>query len=410
MSNTSQHVAQPKLRASCDSCGAAKLKCDRTRPECGRCVAHDIPCVYGVSRKVGKPPRGKPGGNGGQGAATTNHARFSNASSNSVMSYAWDLTDGTNTETTDNDDNNITVGDGTVVLNRDAFSLNFCEGLSGSSLTGLSALDFVEWGIGDPLGANDIHRFLPLKPDLLGNIPDGKPLTPLSDARRSPNMCTRDPECHREACELVGRSLFDNVVQSTSNGPSSYPLESGPVTARNEATDELSLDHLLLLNRKSSERVSSLLTCSCAKSPYLMILYASLISAILVRYQHAVGCTEYASWNQTQGSSPSNTGSNTSQTGPSGVPTVAPARIAMGVISVDDDRVQSALNSQLLAGEVRNLAGLVGQFACYLGDQYTGDGSSNNVDSLHQALTRWLRDEHSRITEMIKTRLKELNT
>ncbi|KAL2157558.1 hypothetical protein VTH06DRAFT_5935 [Thermothelomyces fergusii] len=54
---TTRMPRQPKLRASCDQCGASKLKCDRGQPECERCISHGIPCVYGVSRKMGKPRR-----------------------------------------------------------------------------------------------------------------------------------------------------------------------------------------------------------------------------------------------------------------------------------------------------------------------------------------------------------------
>lgn len=48
---------QPKLRSSCDRCGAAKLKCDRGRPQCGRYIPLGLDCVYGVSRKMRKPAR-----------------------------------------------------------------------------------------------------------------------------------------------------------------------------------------------------------------------------------------------------------------------------------------------------------------------------------------------------------------
>ncbi|KAI8716719.1 hypothetical protein NCS52_00966200 [Fusarium sp. LHS14.1] len=48
---------QPKFRSSCDACGQAKIKCDRVRPACSRCIAQGLDCVYGVSRKAGKPPR-----------------------------------------------------------------------------------------------------------------------------------------------------------------------------------------------------------------------------------------------------------------------------------------------------------------------------------------------------------------
>ena len=46
-----------KLRASCDSCAASKVKCSKDHPVCARCSANNLQCVYGVSRKHGKPGR-----------------------------------------------------------------------------------------------------------------------------------------------------------------------------------------------------------------------------------------------------------------------------------------------------------------------------------------------------------------
>jgi hypothetical protein len=46
-----------KLRASCDSCAASKVKCSKEHPRCARCSANNSTCVYGVSRKHGKPGR-----------------------------------------------------------------------------------------------------------------------------------------------------------------------------------------------------------------------------------------------------------------------------------------------------------------------------------------------------------------
>ncbi|CAA9966987.1 AflR C6 zinc cluster transcription factor [Pyrenophora teres f. maculata] len=48
-----------KLRASCDSCAASKVKCSKDHPICARCFANNTQCVYGVSRKHGKPGRSK---------------------------------------------------------------------------------------------------------------------------------------------------------------------------------------------------------------------------------------------------------------------------------------------------------------------------------------------------------------
>lgn len=48
---------RPKLRASCDACAASKVRCNKEHPICGRCSMNGSPCIYGVSRKHGKPGR-----------------------------------------------------------------------------------------------------------------------------------------------------------------------------------------------------------------------------------------------------------------------------------------------------------------------------------------------------------------
>ncbi|KAI0135274.1 hypothetical protein F4814DRAFT_16725 [Daldinia grandis] len=50
-------MTSPKVRSSCDSCGSAKVKCDRSRPRCRRCVTLGTECIYGISRKLGRAPR-----------------------------------------------------------------------------------------------------------------------------------------------------------------------------------------------------------------------------------------------------------------------------------------------------------------------------------------------------------------
>ncbi|RPA88142.1 hypothetical protein BJ508DRAFT_356890 [Ascobolus immersus RN42] len=51
-SRDSTAVSNPlqKLRATCDACNQAKVKCSKNKPSCSRCTSHDIPCVYGISR------------------------------------------------------------------------------------------------------------------------------------------------------------------------------------------------------------------------------------------------------------------------------------------------------------------------------------------------------------------------
>ena len=44
----------PTLRASCDACNQAKVKCTKTNPHCARCKKHNIDCIYGISLRAGK--------------------------------------------------------------------------------------------------------------------------------------------------------------------------------------------------------------------------------------------------------------------------------------------------------------------------------------------------------------------
>lgn len=45
------------LKKSCQSCNMAKLKCNGHRPQCARCSKRGTPCVYALSKPVGRPPR-----------------------------------------------------------------------------------------------------------------------------------------------------------------------------------------------------------------------------------------------------------------------------------------------------------------------------------------------------------------
>ena len=53
----SSRLAARPLRLSCDACGAAKVKCSKDRPRCGRCDSMDLDCVYSTSLRYGRPQR-----------------------------------------------------------------------------------------------------------------------------------------------------------------------------------------------------------------------------------------------------------------------------------------------------------------------------------------------------------------
>ncbi|KAK3319471.1 hypothetical protein B0T19DRAFT_445283 [Cercophora scortea] len=452
---------QPKMRSSCDGCGAVKVKCDRKQPECGRCLAHGMTCVYGISRKIGKPPRHRPVDTSSTGigigavpssrsrantststsistAATNTSASTGTSLSDSLMSYNWDSvdTDDNNNHLISPDDTSNTdngSGSGSGSSTSAMFSLDVFpdDHLPGKSLPNchFDSLTFGEWMVAENfdsgLGANGIQNFASMESGAkLGTDAGhmtGHPPSDTSGGSPKGGKLDHGHDCHREAHELLGTSLFTNcnlngqLTDSHLNMMS--PQGGGPMALCNgSSTGRMDLDNLLLLNRKAIERLASLLACSCAGSPYLMMLYASLVSAILTRYQHATGTPSASSspWNSlvSQGATIGSTNEGDSATMPKSGPMVTPARICIGAFSVDDPRVQSALNVQLLAGEVRRVAGLIDQIACYSSDsQFLGEQSSGtNVDRLYQSLAVWLRSEHSRVTDMIRIRLRELDT
>ncbi|KAL3473116.1 hypothetical protein BJX99DRAFT_261661 [Aspergillus californicus] len=40
-----------RLRASCDACNEAKVRCNKVKPRCARCEKQSLPCMYGLSRR-----------------------------------------------------------------------------------------------------------------------------------------------------------------------------------------------------------------------------------------------------------------------------------------------------------------------------------------------------------------------
>jgi hypothetical protein len=45
-----------KFRSSCDRCSSSKVRCNKEHPRCQRCQQQRLSCVYGRSRRKGKPP------------------------------------------------------------------------------------------------------------------------------------------------------------------------------------------------------------------------------------------------------------------------------------------------------------------------------------------------------------------
>ncbi|KAI5927309.1 hypothetical protein F4810DRAFT_356743 [Camillea tinctor] len=447
---------QPKLRSSCDGCGSAKLKCDRGQPECGRCVSLGITCVYGVSRKMGKPPRERlqMSGTPAQSRASREHAGAGKENRSGGKSHSR-CTSGSISDTMlSRSRSNSSVNEmpstwgsvddfaGNVVMD------TFPNDHLGPSLPNFTSLDPGDWimtnTIGDDLSSTNIDPdpFPALGWPEFGSSPDSTGQTsgshPLIDDRGyldSAFMMHDDGKAHdcpREAYEILGSLSLPNFNKAHSANTSAPNSTTG-------SANNVPLDFVLHLNREASERLGRLLSCPCACQPHLAFLYATILSRILLWYHQEAGsskttsrsppseasirpgmsppssvfgsvCRSPSSWLSAATSTTNTTASGSST--PSGavarVPDMAPTQMSMGCFSIDDQQVQTALRIQLLLGEMKRISCLIDAFTSR-GSRSMDDSNSGNADALYKSLGTLLGGEHSNIVEMMRTRLKEVS-
>ncbi|KAI0003485.1 hypothetical protein F4779DRAFT_601803 [Xylariaceae sp. FL0662B] len=451
---------QPKLRFSCDGCGSAKLKCDRGQPKCGRCVSLGITCVYGVSRKMGKPPRERlqiptiPGVTQTAGKHKERRSEdnsYSRRTGGSISDFMLSRSGSSSSVhdvhsawgAVDNYSNDAVV-DVSVL---DALHNDRLE----PPLANFSfpSLDAGRWpfthNIRDDISSTNLEtEFVPALgwPETEGS-PASTAQTTVLQAVVDDRGCLNTPlmphdnakhhDCSREAYDILGTLSFLNLSKADS------AAISGPgATAR--TANRVPLDLILQVNREASERLGCLLSCSCANYPHLAFLHASIISRVLLwYYQEAAGCLKSSSWGPTShtaaqaGTSPSSSilgslcrsppswssaAASAANTNPDGSsrplrtqatsPVVPLTQMTMGCFNIDDQRVQTALRFQLLLGEMKRIGGLIDVFTSRSSGGIDGS-TSGNIDTLYKSLGSWLGGEHSSIVEMIRFRLREVS-
>ncbi|KAI9654280.1 MAG: hypothetical protein M1831_005445 [Alyxoria varia] len=247
----------------------------------------------------------------------------------------------------------------------------------------------------------------------------------LEDAFMQPES-NKKHNCFRVAHDILGDLSCLDLEQNFAT-----PTATSSTTT---TTSMVPLDHILRLNRISSERLTQLLTCPCARSPSLKMIHASIISRILAWYQQAAGYDQRIAWDSSavasdmgscrmssseSGSGPltpwSSTASSMGSISRTSTPshseasgfTVAPTQMAIGSFNIDDQHLQSTLRVQLLFSEIKKTSDLINSFASQ-GFTAVDGFKSGAVDTLHDSLNSWIRVEYSRISDTMRSRLKEV--
>lgn len=392
--NTPPEVKIPtsKLRSSCDGCGNAKVKCDRESPKCARCTSLSLPCVYGPSRKHGKPPRRKfapatqstgakrqcSSGSNHHGPSLfiehenrRHHSEYRSQIIPNVTSSLSQLTGSGFTE----------LG----VPHQDQLISNFYPSLASEEwLQNDDWSQFQHFG-----GGLDLFLDTPLEPT---SIP------------RDTSKSSESHSCPRESYEI-----FRDLIC-----PSPFLHAPEP----NSVTVSAQLDQVLQFNKDAIERLTRVLRCPCAKTGHRAMVHASIVSRILIWYQQAAGWTGSSSWGPAPASSAETSNSPPPSRQPSSAmvtgadtttePSLVQATgfdvqhvpISMGAFSIENQNVQGAFRNQLVLSELKETANLIDIFMSQ---------ESDESSALYLHLGTWLRAEHSKTVNILRGRLRTLS-
>lgn len=396
----------PKLRSSCDSCGRAKVKCDRNQPECGRCATLGLACVYGLSRQFGKPPRKRPATDLEATARCKKRAAYIDESRNHRTALGYVQPQSLNESGQLKFSNSATDITSSISGLTNTLRMEEQNQFSSAFFTPLF-LD--EWPQLDSFGVGLEIPSVP-KSSATEDRLSACALEPVNSVRMG-SASHQSHSCPRESYEI----LRDLIC------PSPYlhapEADSDPVSAQ--------LDQVLRCTRNAIDRLTRLLRCPCGRSGHRVMVHASIVSRILLWYQQAAGWTYSNTWPPRPlalvNSPTSSSGSPSSpppyvtaaDTDTISTPTLAQSTgfvvehvpVSMGTFSIEDQNVQAAFRDQLVLSELKRTTSLIDLFT----SQDSCESSTNGIAGLYTHLGAWLRSEHSRTVRILTTRLSALN-
>ncbi|KAF2470900.1 uncharacterized protein BDR25DRAFT_224522 [Lindgomyces ingoldianus] len=408
---------QPKLRASCDACAASKVKCSKEHPMCARCLSAGSDCIYGISRKHGKPGRTRKRNPDGTPFTKASKQRPSPAGSEfgkfricaePLLPEVEDL----NWPPTLDFEHQMTPH--SAFPERD---YNFMsEFLMTSSQSPTDCMQTVkpELTFRDPFARQESLQpdtSLPADFQALKDFIGGDSVRPMEYAITEANVDSFFPESSEPPQSPMGsmssnfNPLREDIVMPTSHNCynlaystlESLHFKTLAETSEMESMffpDTKSLDSVLSVTRSAVKNVLQLLSCSCSSDPHLAMLYSSIASKILTWYQIAAGLNPAAPPTPalTTASSPSLSSSWTFSSGPS-TPSLSPSKINITVQPMKigafefDEADQEALRRQVVLGELKKCGVLVEALANWRGN---GD---EQAEFLYDMLGAWLKSE-----------------
>lgn len=388
-----------RLRLACDSCSAAKVKCDKKHPCCDRCKSNALPCTYSASRRHGKQSWQKRQAcereKAAAAASVTQQLHLTaplahesdwlrdapEASTFPLDGQAWDSSayylnawsGGEQAlERIQAIDRSNDTPDPMQFWPQVDFTADLNMGGSGNSadlddasgypLTlgmGLSQPEYLGSGTSReassaPSTMPQTSRQSPLAESSFSSVvvESNCPKSQLGEQEQASSATTKTHDCEARAIAVLRSLSHCSSSQFRGQGNELPDLEfgTGPVSTP-------SFDKVLVTNKVALSGWSELMNCPCAQCPHLTFLYASILSKVLFWYGIAAAETHptLATEGRTnrgipQIGSPSHAQSTlpTSQFG------VRPTQIQIGCLDLDQED-QANLRRVILLRELRKL-------------------------------------------------------
>lgn len=425
---------RPKLRASCDSCAASKVKCSKERPICTRCSANGMQCIYGVSRKHGKPGRTRKRNPDGTSFIRASKQRPSPDGSEfgkfriraepglqpvplgdfSETRSTWSSNWSSTPSAPDTPD--FEIGMTPEPLYIDTSDLAFLDDIllptAQLEPQPMQAIE-PELAFRDPFAKRQsVQLDLPNIPGL-GHLVGGDTVNSLDYMAQeaSPEQYFEDPNTPTPKDTKGDRMDSYNHIRVSVSMPASHccytlaysTLESlsvigSDVTNAYSAMECKSLDNVLSITRLAVRSVQELLNCPCSSDPHLAMLYSSITSKLLTWYRIAAGANNKTSpigprsINSTPVSAMSASSDFSSPLSPRTSEHQMGYNMGYQPHHYDayhyDAAEQQRLRKQIVLCELRSCGQLVDALA-----SWRGDGASEQGKFLYDVLGTWLKSE-----------------
>ncbi|KAF1911831.1 hypothetical protein BDU57DRAFT_460470 [Ampelomyces quisqualis] len=312
-----------KMRASCDACSRAKVKCDKVRPTCHRCGNMGICCNYSPSMRLGKPRKNRnPDG--------TIMREVSPASSCGPMAPRPDMIPRTTayaSESSPEPTDPFFFGPATPEYHyQDAFMSSAFDGSqspasyseAGSLVSGWSSDDHLMFGTPADM-LTPIPQFTPSGPHFHGHVrstsmhsqPDmfapmdalnspslpSHPFFPLTDPIFTQDKMANSPPpmipaplptppastaLHGHDCTQFAFQTLNSLYAPPSSQPSANDFNGTSVGLP-------TLDAVLSTNKAAVDKLYVLLSCPCSSNPHFSTTIAFTVTKILSWYQAIAG-------------------------------------------------------------------------------------------------------------------------